>query len=479
MKMRNKWIFLVVAVAILITAWRMFPPDSKFEVAPPKTETSVLPSLEPRPSTITLPIYIPITAVKNYLEQSVRKEYSDSIKKRIINKRFLKVSAQIPWSVKRSNLSLSADKNLLLTSNLAGKAKLHVSKLKKVLQATLKGPLSIVAQPEINPNWRFTVPNLLITAKLKKARVRILGVSVSARKIIQPIFDKKIKKETQKLKKRIAKNDFFEVAAKKHWKEMCRSLPLGSGTGLWLEVKPVAARAAQPVIDQGNIRLQLGLDAHTRVVTEQTKPACSFPTSLIIESPKDGRIEITLPAQIDYLTLKKTFAQQLVGKMIGEGISLKIEDINLRPHGSSLLLETRIIIRTKGWVNTRAKGTLYLLAQPLLNADEKTITFSNVELDTSSQNKFVAIVGEAIETILLNYIKSRATFDLKPKLDVQLRKLANAALKGLSSKSLTIDGHVEDIRLTRLDVGPSYLQLVAAARAKAKATIRKIDPAAR
>ena len=348
-----------------------------------------------------------------------------------------------------------------------------------MLQVELKGPLSIVAQPKINPNWRFAVPNLSITAKLEKARVRILRWWVSVHKIIQPRFDKMIKKETQKLKKLIAGNDFLEVAARKHWKELCRSLPLGSDTGLWLEVKPVAARAAQPIIDQDNIRLQLGLDAHTRVVTEQTKPDCPFPRSLIIESPKDGRIETTLPAQIDYLTLKKTFTKQVVGKTIGEDIVLIIEDINIRSHGSSLLLETEIIVLTKGWVDTRVKGTLYLLVQPHLNADEKTITFSNVKLDTSSKNKLVAIVGEAIEPILLNYIKSRATFDLKPVLDGQLRNLANAALTGLSSESLSIDGHVEDIRLARLDVGPSYLQLVATARAKAQATIRKIGPVAR
>ena len=108
--MKKEWIFLVVAVAILITAWLSFTKVSKFDVTPPKTETSVLPSLEARPSTITLPIYIPISAVKNLLEQSVRKKYSGLIKKRVIDERILKVTARIPWSVKRSNLSLIADK---------------------------------------------------------------------------------------------------------------------------------------------------------------------------------------------------------------------------------------------------------------------------------------------------------------------------------------------------------------------------------
>lgn len=485
--MKSKWIFLIVAVAILaVGAWRIFGNISKFDVTPPKSETSALVPLQTSLSSITLPIYIPIHTLKDFLEATVQETIQGSKRSSGL---FIK------WSGKRSPVSIiSTENKLQFSANIigAGVARarnavtgvigsivgtvLCANPSSKIANFNIKGPVSFSMVPQINPKWRLDTTSFSLVATLNDARLRVLCLpSFSLRSKLQPKLNSWTTKQTRKLKTRIAGDDFLEKAAKKHWKELCRSFPLDSSTGFWLEVKPVAVRAAQPMIDQENVRLQLGLDAQTRVVTEQTKPDCPFPPTLIIESPRDGRIEITLPTQIDYSTLQATLDKEVVGKTISrEGFSLTIKAIKLRPHGNSLLLETELAARAGGWFGARVEGILYLLAKPELNAKEQTLRLVNVDLDTASKNKLVAILGEAIEPILLNAIKNRATFNLKPELDGKLRDMANTAIKRLSSTDLAINSQVEEIRLTRLDIGASHLRLIATARAKAEVAIQKI-----
>ena len=139
-----------------------------------------------------------------------------------------------------------------------------------------------------------------------------------------------------------------------------------------------------------------------------------------------------------------------------------------------LLLKTRVSVDTGGWFGRRAKGVLYLLATPVLDTENQIIHFRDIELDVASRDALFAIVGEAVEPILLAAIESRASFELKPQLDEDLRNKANAAIAGLTSSDLALEGHVEDIRLRRLAVGPAYLQLVATASGRINAAIHAV-----
>ena len=265
----------------------------------------------------------------------------------------------------------------------------------------------------------------------------------------------------------------MERAAKREWDKLCRSVPFGSDSQLWLEIKPVTARAAQLQIDSDNIRFQLGLDAQTRVITEETQPDCPFPETLILEAPHPGHIEIMLLAEIDYATLEAILAKEVVGKTFGEDISVTVEAVKLRPHGDSLLLETMVAAKAAGWLGTRAEGTLYLLAKPQLDAEAQTITLSGAALDTASRNALVDAMGEAFEPLLLRSLGNRMTLDLGPK-HKELRARADAALDALSSGDVAVDGRVEDVRLSRLDIEREHLRLVAAARGSVTASVQTI-----
>ena len=266
----------------------------------------------------------------------------------------------------------------------------------------------------------------------------------------------------------MARSDFFRQAAREGWKRLCGSTPLGEDSGLWLETKPVVARAAQIRIGRKDIHATIGVELKTRLLTERTQPQCPFPKTLLIEKPKPGGFEIIIPAIIDYETLERVLAEEIVGKSFGKNVSVLIKAIGVRPHGEGLPLETKVAMEADILSGTVARGTLYVLAEPKLNAKEQTITLENVKLETDSQNVVFSMAGKAAEPLLLDAVSRRIPFDLGPKLK-ELRDGSKNAISVLSSENVSVTGKVSRVSLTRLDVGPEHLRLVLTAEGRVRA----------
>ena len=242
---------------------------------------------------------------------------------------------------------------------------------------------------------------------------------------------------------------------------------------LWLETRPAVARATQILIGREDISTSIGVEVKTRIVTEQTQPECPFPRTLLPEEPKPGGFEIIMPAIIDYETLDRTLAEEAVGKSLGKNVSIAIKAIRIHPYGENLLLETEVALEAKILSGTEAKGTLYVVAEPELDAETQTITLENSALDVDSQNVLFSMAGKAAEPLLLEAVSKRLPFDLGPKLE-ELRNGAEDAILALSSENISVTGKVNRVRLTRLDVGPEHLRLVLTAEGEVSARVQAI-----
>ena len=86
------------------------------------------------------------------------------------------------------------------------------------------------------------------------------------------------------LSNRLRNDRTLELAARREWTKMCRSIPLGAAAAgapaLWLEMRPTKAFAAQPRIVPDWVILTVGVQAETRIVPNATKPDCPFPARL-------------------------------------------------------------------------------------------------------------------------------------------------------------------------------------------------------
>lgn len=468
----------IVALGAILTAGMCLSENvSRFDAERPTLKTPALEPLAEHLSRATIPISVPIAALEEALERRTPKRKAGSLKDGL-GAAFAR--SELSWDLKRSDLQVSGRSGELnIATKLSGEARAAgtlwlLRKIDFDSHGDVLASASLTAHPTLEPNWR-------ISANLSETRIEIQRANIPIRQIgdldvreqIFPGIRITAKGLRTQLNRSVARSDFFRQAAKKGWRRLCGSTPLGADSELWLETKPVVARAAQVRIGHKNIHTVIGIEVKTRILTEQTHPECPFPKTLLVEKPKAGGFEVVMPAVIDYKTLKRTLAKEVVGKSLGKHVSVIIKEINIRPYAQRLLLETTVAVETPLPSGTETRGTLYVLAEPELNAKSQTITLKDVALETDSQNVLLSMAGKAAEPLLIDTLSKLLPLDLGPELD-ELRERAGETLSALSSENISVSWKFRQIRLTRLDVGPEYLRLMLTAQGRLAATVRAI-----
>ena len=470
---------LVIFVLGVILAAGVFLSEnvSRHDAKRPAPKTPVLEPLAEHLSRATIPVSVPMAAVREALERKTPKQESGS-RKNSLERPF--AQSELIWNLSRSLLQVSDRSGALnIATELSGEARAtEAIQLTRKIDFSTSGDVvasvSLTASPTLETNWRIS-PNLSETKiDIQRANIPIKRIgNLDVRGDIFPGVRITADKLRTQLNKNLARSDFFEQAARRGWKRLCGSTPLGEDSELWLETRPVVARAAQIQIGRKDINTTIGVDVKTRILTEKTQPECPFPETLLLEKPKPGGFEIVMPAIIDYETLERTLAEEVVGKSLGNNISIVIKGIGIRPYAKMLLLETTVAVEADYLSGTAAKGTLYVIAEPKLDAKAQTITLENVRLDIDSQNVLFSMAGEAAEPLLLEAVSKRLPFDLGPKLE-ELRNEAEKAISALSSEDVSVSGKVNRVRLVGIDVGPEYLRLVLTAEGRVRARVQVI-----
>ena len=468
----------VLALGIIIAAGVFLSENiSRHDAERPALKTPALEPLAERLSRGTIPVSVPISAVEEALERRTPKEESGSVKD-ALGGRF--AQNELSWNLARSDLRVSGRNGVLsVAAKLSGEASATgaVRMIRKIgfsSRGDVLASISITASPTLKENWRIS-PNFSETKiDIQKADIPIKRIGgLDVRKHILPGVKTTADELRTQLNRSVARSDFFRKAAKQGWRRLCASTPLGEDSGLWLETKPVVARAAQIRINRKDIRTTIGVEVKTRILSEQTQPRCPFPKTLLLEKPKPGGFEIVMPALIDYKTLERMLAEETAGKSFGKNVSIAIKAIRIRPHGERLLLETKVAVGADLISDAEARGTLYILAEPKLNAKAQTIGLEDVALETDSQNVLLSMAGEAAESLLLEAVSKRIPFDLGPKLK-ELKDRTENTFSALSSEHVSVTGKVERVRITRLDVGPEHLRLVLTAEGRMRARVKTL-----
>ena len=458
---------VAMVVLVLVLVFLVYVNYSRIDPVVPDFEVRKLPPLAVPPSTITIPFFLPINAIRDALDHEISRTYRDTERwSRRIGGNTIGVSVSVSgdWMVSRGDIRISGVEDGIRF----GTAWNGEVRVKGVRILSVAGDLGTTLNPRLNLDWRLT-PNIERRLSLRKAEA--LGFSV--RGIIRPKLDRFLERAIATFERGVSNDDFIEEAARQQWDEICRSFPLGSDSGSWLEVKPVAVRSAQPIVDAHNIRLQFGLDAKTRIVETQTQPQCPFPENLILEGSRTGYFKIVLPAALEYATLETFLNKIFTDKTVGEDVSVTINAVSLHPDGEEVVLGVGLTMKASGWFGPWAQGTVYLSAEPRLNADRQEITLTKFQLDIESRNALVAIFGEVAEPVLLLALGDEVVFDLNPKLE-EARDRAEQALNAISTDELLVEGQLSEIRLTSLDVGTDRLRLVATAQGTAVASAKTI-----
>ncbi|HKA79489.1 MAG TPA: DUF4403 family protein, partial [Xanthobacteraceae bacterium] len=290
-----------------------------------------VPPLAPlaRNSVIVTPASIALTAIRDALEAAAPRNLAgkrDNVLPQVLS------NAEISWTVARGPLAVAGRPEGLtvstaLTGNvqttgevagdsgnlvgalgglLGGRLGQQVQNLqgKSIDQRTeLRGNVTVRSRPALLAAWRVE-PNLAAEVALPDASLAVLGVRLNVANEVKPLLDRGVNEQVAALQARLRDDPFLELAAKREWAKMCRSIPLGGAAGmpnLWLELRPTRAFAAQPRITAAAVVLTFGVQAQTRIVPNETKPNCPFPAQLeLVPQAEQGRVNIAVPIDIPF-----------------------------------------------------------------------------------------------------------------------------------------------------------------------------------
>lgn len=504
----------VLAASFFVSLWLMdflWPQHEGGGNRPRLADTPPLPPVT-RTSVIVAPVAIAHSAIRDVLEAAAPRDLSgtrDNPLSQALQK------ADIGWSLARTPISVGGRSETLtigtelngsfrisgqlgsqaanvtgalgglLNSAMGRNAQAASSKMLDQ-RADIRGSIAVSARPALQQNWRIE-PNLSAQVSIPDGGLAISGVKLNVANEVRPLVERAVNEQVVALQSRLRADPFVEVAARREWAKMCRSVALGgTGTGLpplWLEVRPTRAFAAQPRIDQSNVILTLGVQADTRIIANESKPSCPFPDKLDIVPPiPDGRVSIGVPIDLPFTEVNKLLEAQLKGKTFPEdgsgAIEVTVQSASLAASGERLLMSLLVKGRErKSWFGFGTEATLHVWGKPALDRDKQILRLRDISLALESDAAFglLGVAARQAMPYLQATLEKNAAIDLKP-FAANARQKIEAALADFrqAADGVRVDAAVTSLRLADIQYDAKTLRIVAEADGSARAAVSKL-----
>ncbi len=498
---------LVVVVSFLGSIWamnRLWPGAGQRRPA-----LAEVPPLKPvaRTSVVVTPAAIALAAIRDALERAAPRDLTGKRENPLSQ---LLSNAEIGWTVARGPLAVGGKPDGLVVSTpltgsfrltgrlasqagnltgaigglLGGKVGQGVQNLtEKTLdeRADIRGNVTVSARPALTPAWRME-PNLAAQVALADASLSILGLKVNVPNEVKPLLDRTVDEQVTALQGRVRNDPLLELAARREWAKMCRSIPLGAAAAgmpdLWLELRPTRAFAGQPRVGESALTLTIGVEAQTRIVPNETKPDCPFPAQLeLVPQIEQGRVAIAVPIDVPFTEVNRLLEAQLKGKTFPEdgAFTATVRSVALAASGDRLLISLRVKANeNKSWFGFGAEATIHVWGRPALDRERQMLRLDDIALDVQSEAAFglLGAAAQAAVPYLQKLLAEHAVVDLVP-LTGSARKSIEAAIADFrrSADGVRVDAAVTSLRLAGIEFDAKTLRVIAEAAGTVKVAV--------
>jgi hypothetical protein len=467
---------------------------------------TALPPLPPasRSSVILAPVSISIAAIRDAADRTAPRTFTgkaDNPATQILQ------NADIGWTASRGPIAATGASdvltlttpltgNLNVTGSLSSKATGAVSnalgsllgdKAAKQIgsinikelnaHAEIKGTITITSRPKLAAAWHFE-PNLLAQVNLGDSSLSVAGARINVPAQVKPVIDKNVADQMEAVSARIRSDPAFEQNARIQWAKACRSIPL-QGTGasstlppLWLELRPTRAIAVQPRVDASAVTATVGVEAETRITSEQTKPDCPFPDKISIIPPTPGGVNIGVPIDLPFTDINKILETQFAGKTFPEdgsgSVDVTVKHATVAASGDRLLISLLVHAKEKkSWFGFGADAVVQIWGRPVLNSSEQTLRLTDVQLAVESEAALGLLGAAAREVMprLQQALADKAVLDLKPFAANAQKKVA-AAISDFQKNEdgVRVAAEITSLQLAYIAFDSKTLRVVAEAQ---------------
>jgi uncharacterized protein DUF4403 len=503
---------LVLVVSFAAALWALDVLSPRAASRPPKLAATAPLKAATRVSTITAPIAVALTAVRDTMERQAPRDLAgkrDNPLAELLGK------ADIGWTLARGAITVAGrtealtistpiNGTLRVTGQLGTQAASVGGALGGLLngnlgqglqnlagktldqRAELRGAVTISSRPIIGTDWRID-PHLNAQVAIGDGALSIAGIKLNVANEVKPMLERTVNEQTGALAGRIRNDPALELAARREWAKMCRSISL-KGVGpdapdLWLEVKPVRAFAAQPRIDQNAVTLTLGLQAETRITPNDSRPDCPFPSQLqIVQQIDQGRIAIGVPIDVPFTEVNRILNAQLKGRNFPEdnsgAFAITVLGATVAPSDDRLLISLRIRARErKTFFGFGAEATVHVWGRPVLDREQQILRLGDIALDVQSEAAFglLGAAAGAAMPYLQAALGDNAMIDLKP-FAANAQESIGAVLAEFrqAEPGMQVDAAVTALRLVDIEYDSKILRIVAEAEGNVRVAVSSL-----
>ena len=468
--------------------------------APVLAELPPLPPV-PRTSSISVPVKIPLATIRDAVDRAAPRNFAGKANNPVSQ---ILQNADINWTAVRGPITATGAQNVVslstpltgtlnvtgslsanakgalgdaLGSLLGGKVAKQIGSVNiKALNANaeIRGNLAMTAQPTLSANWRIE-PNLAAQVDLGDTAISVAGARVSVPAQVKPVIDKAVNDQIAVLQTRIRNDPALEQNARREWSKICRSIPLqGSASalkGLWLELRPTRAIAAQPRADASAVMLILGIEAETRITSSETKPDCPFPATLSIVPPGPGKLDIAVPIDMPFVELNKIVEAQFAGKTFPENgsgsVGVTVKRVTVAPSSDRLLISLLVSAKEKkSLFGLGGEANVYIWGRPVIDQAQQTLRLTDIKLAVESEAAFGLLGAAARDAVpyLQKVLVERAVIDLKPFASNAQKRIADVIADYQKSEDgIRVDAEVTSLRLNDIAFDSKTLRVIAQA----------------
>ena len=461
-----------------------------------------LPPLPPvaRSSIILAPVSISLSAIRDAAERAVPHTFQGNANNPVSQ---ILQNADIGWTASRSAITATGAQDVLslatgltgtlnVTGSLSSKATGAMSALGSLLgdkaakeisginikalnaNAEIKGGATITSRPKLAAAWHFE-PNFGAQVNLGDTTLTVAGARVSVPAEVKPMIDKTVNDQLEAVAERIRKDPTLQQSAKVQWAKMCRSIPLQTAAGtepalppLWLEMKPTKAIAVQPSVDASAVTATMGIEAETRITSEQTTPDCPFPDKISIIPPTQPGVAIDMPVDMSFTDVSKIVNAEFAGKTFPEdgsgSVEVTVKQASVAASGERLLISLLVHAKEKkSWFGFGADATVQIWGRPVLDPKQQTLRLTDIQLAVESEAAF-GLLGAAARGVmprLQQVLADKAVIDLKP-FAANAQQKVNAALADFQSNDngTTVTANVTSAQLSYIAFDSKTLRLI-------------------
>jgi hypothetical protein len=514
MRLRTILIGAAIVVASFLgasVAMQFLPPGSSSDRRPALADVPPLKQIS-RTSTIVTPTAIALTAIRDALDAQAPRNLTGKRENPFTQ---LLTNADIGWTIGRGPLAVTGRPDGMAvatalngTFHVTGQVAAQVGNIGGALggiinqnlgqglqnltgktldqHADIRGAVTILSRPAIAANWRME-PNLTAQVAMGDTALSVAGIKIGVANEVKPMLDRQVNEQVAALEARLRADPFLELAARRQWAKLCRSVSLGAaGAGLpdlWLEIRPTRAFAGQPRIDAASLTLVIGVEAQTRVASSQTTPDCPFPANLALVPQSDqGRVNIVVPIDVPFTEVNRLLGVQLNGKTFprdGSGpYEATIRTASIAPSGDRLLISLRVKAREKtSWFGLGAEADVHVWGRPALDAEHQILRLTDISLDVDSEAAFGLLGAAARAAIpyLKDALAENAVIDLKPFADN-----ARASIERVIADFRTVapgvraDVSVTNLRLLEIEFDAKTLRVIAEVNGTANVAVSSL-----